>query len=285
MRVEKLNEQFGVRISQIDITSVSDYDAQHLRDLLYRHKLLYFVGCVVDDQQYVDFCQLFGDVWSERLMEGNNEKACTLGSESNIGRVSNSGGLLKSLEIDWHIDVNHRHSWLEGGVMPLRALKAAVMPAGDTSCNWTAWIDRGELYQRVVQHQLNHYFDGKVAKFGAPYPTSWSPVYRSAVSERDESKYLEVECVFTRELDGQQWGFVNSCDNPYYSDLYFKLKDIMWNECTMYKHWWSVNDIIVYDNYTTAHYRPGLQAVSEERTLHRVTMQNDRYKTKWQYEQ
>lgn len=268
MKVTNLRKHWVSIVEDIDCGNLDLDQRREVFKLFAQRKLVIFRDQHLSNQQLKSFCSTFGWVWdrSKEKYSGLNQSISTGHQDSFVELVSESG-LLKDGIIPWHVDLTHFPSQL----IPNRILYAVELegsPAG------TKFIDTIEGVKRLSSAK-QMYLSNAVALCKAPYDTPWDayvrrpalqwhPVHRdwALIADALFTVYLEHENEFSEQY------------NMSYKDWILETINEMQGIETTYTHNWQLNDLMVYDNWSTMHYRDAFQG---KRKLKRVTWDQNWY--------
>jgi taurine dioxygenase len=147
--------------------------------------------------------------------------------------------------------------------MPFRFLYCVKTADDETSV--TSWFDQCWLYNNIPE-DLRAYVETLEANFKAPYKTWWydNTIPFVLADPIDGKKAVSLQKMFFRHFKGL--GKVES------DAIVDQLLKIALAEENVYRHEWAVGDLILSNNYNTAHKREAM-LTKQERTLWRTTFQ------------
>lgn len=265
MKISKIKPHFGVDIDA-DATKFRNKDRETLVSLIAEYKVLRFRNQSFTADKLLRFSEILGQCWGsdDDGLIGNNEDRFCHPDNNRVVIVSNKKkGVLQDIEVDWHCDVSHRPWQRPGGTCPARALYAHKLPKDTTTP--TYWIDLEWLYDHCPK-ELRDDLEHRNAVYRAPYKTAWDHCERSLVLVDPVTgrKSLSVEKVFFKEIEG------------YSQEDFLKVKSQLLKLATKEENLivndWRKGDLIVSNNYNTAHRRPAF-VTKGERTLWRTSFQ------------
>lgn len=265
MIVTRIRPHFGADV-EVDIKQLGTTNRNELVQLLGEFKVLRFRQQFLSPEQFIAFSELFGECWgaSDDGLAGNNEQGRCLPGYPKITLVSNQAkGVLKDHDIIWHNDVSHRPWDRPGGTCPTRILYSVVLPKTDP-CP-THWFDQEWLYDHCPE-DIRDDLEERMATYKAPYDTAWEHCRKRLVLVNPITgrKSLVVDRLFLKGIDGYSHEkFVNTRN---------KLLQLAQHPDNVITNHWEVGDLIINNNYNTAHWRPSFKS-AEERTLWRSTFQ------------
>jgi len=265
MIVTRIRPHFGADV-EVDIKQLGPAHRNELVQLLGEHKVLRFRQQFLSPEQFITFSELFGECWGagDDGLQGNNEQGRCLEGYPKITLVSNQAkGVLRDHDIIWHNDVSHRPWEREGGTCPTRILYAVTLPKSDP-CP-THWLDQEWLYDHCPL-DIRDDLEERMATYKAPYTTAWEHCRKRIVQINPITgrKTLMVDRLFLKGIDGySNEKFVNTRN---------RLLQLAQHPDNVITNHWEVGDLVINNNYNTAHWRPSFKS-QEERTLWRSTFQ------------
>jgi alpha-ketoglutarate-dependent taurine dioxygenase len=245
LNTRELKPRIGTAVLADKATLLSGEHAQALRDLLEQRGVLVFPQIGFTDDEHVAFTETLGVFAAERT----GEKLYNVTLDAT---VNNSADYLKG-SLYWHIDGTMNH-------VPIRAslLASKVLPAdggGDTEfCNTYAAYDtlsdegKAELDGLTVMHSAWNtlfYFDPEpslkhlqaMMRVGdKELPLVWT--------HQSGRKSLVLGCTARHVVD---MDYVKS------AELLVRLREWSTQPEFVYRHQWSVGDLVIWDNTGTMH--------------------------------
>ena len=265
MKITHIKEKWVSEVTDVNCATLSDVEKTKVYNLFAEQKVLIFKDQKLNNSQLKDFCSIFGEVWdnSKETYSGLQQSVVS-GHEDNFVETVSEDGLLKSGVINWHVDLTHFPSQL----LPNRILYAVELegdPAG------TKFIDTVQGLH-LIDSSVKEFLQSAVAICKAPYKTPWnSPVRRPAIQWHPihNDFGLVADELFTQWIEGLEEG------TDYKQWIRSNVIDKMISDQTVYTHDWNLGDIVVYDNWSTIHYR---DAFVGKRKLKRVTWDQNWFK-------
>jgi|TARA_B110000503_G_C7101237_1_gene393865 taurine dioxygenase len=262
LKITSIKKNWISEVNDIDCGNLSNTEKEIVYDLYATQKVVIFKNQNLNNVQLKEFCSIFGNVWdsSKEKYSGLNQ-SINRGHEDNFVETVSESGLLQSGTIPWHIDLTHFPSQL----LPNRILYAIELEGEPTGTKFVDTIQGLHLIDNSVREFLKE----ATALCKAPYTTPWDCyVRRPAINWHPvHNDYgLVADELFTQWIDGLPEGtnyiewFRNNIINKMISDE------------TTYLHNWSIGDLVIYDNWSTIHYR---DAFIGKRKLKRVTWDQD----------
>lgn len=265
MKITRIKEKWVSEVTDVDCANLSDVEKTKVYNLFADQKVLIFKDQKLNNSQLKDFCSIFGTVWdnSKETYSGLQQSVVS-GHEDNFVETVSEDGLLKSGVINWHVDLTHFPSQL----LPNRILYAVELEGQPSGTKFIDTIQGLDL----IESNIKKFLESTVAICKAPYKTPWnSPVRRPALQWHPihNAFGLVADELFTQWLEGLDEG------TDYKQWFRSNVIDKMITEETLYTHEWNLGDIVVYDNYSTIHYR---DAFVGKRKLKRVTWDQNWFK-------
>jgi taurine dioxygenase len=265
----------GAEISGLRIDGSIDAPvAAALRDLLLRHKVLFFRDLDLTHEQHLTLARAWGDLEGHPVIKhvpGYPEILDIRGSE---GRVEDNAGNQRFQTLDkWHADVTFRAAPSMGAVLRAREIPKI---GGDT-----LWADAAAVYAglpdkvkariagRTATHDLLFDFGDRIeperrAAFAEEFPPQHHPIVRVHPETREQ--VLFVNASFTSRIDG--------IDEAESAELLGYLLDRFKVPEYQVRFRWSPNAVVIWDNRATQHY-PVADYWPARRKMERVTIRGD----------
>lgn len=274
LTLDPLGPSFGAEVVGLDLASVSDAQVGALRSALVAHKVLFFSGQHLSDDEQVDFGRRLGQLTTAHPVAAPLDAA-----HPEVYSIDSADPDFSFSDV-WHTDVTFMEQ------PPLASiLRAVELPptGGDTS-----WADSQLAYeslsspvQRLVDqldavhdgnrewgHYLKHGRGGRGNEWDGETVTELTPVIHPVVRVHPESgrKGLFVNPGFTSHIVG-----VSEAESRGILDLLYA--HITKPEHTI-RHRWHAGDLGVWDNRSTLHYAN--RDYSAQRVMRRITLAGDR---------
>jgi taurine dioxygenase len=272
LAVQPLGPSFGARVEGVDLAAASEADVAAVRQALVEHKVLFFPGQRLDADGQVALGGRLGEVTaSHPVREGLDD------AHPQIYAIDSYDGGFADI---WHTDVTFVKRPPLGSI-----LRAVELPAygGDTS-----WADLELAYSslsaplRALADQLVAVHDG--SKEWGYYLTQRR---QGQGSEWDGETFrrldpVEHPVVRVHPETGRKSLFVNPGFTTHVKDVSDAesrgLLDIFFAHLTkpehIVRHRWSVGDVAMWDNRSTAHYA-NRDYGDVRRVMHRITLRGD----------
>lgn len=262
MKVENLKNNWVSVITDVNCSQLSKDEEIEIYSLFAQRKVIIFKNQTLSNFELKQFASIFGNVWDNTTDLFNGlAQTNKWEQEDNFIELVSEEGILKNHKVDWHVDLTHFPSQL----IPNRLLYAVALE-GSTSA--TKFIDtvRG---LHLIDKDVRKFLQTATAYCKAPYETPWnSYVRRPALGWHPiHNDYgLIADGIFTKSISG----LPDDCN--YRSWVEENVITPMQSSETIYEHIWELNDIVVYDNWSTIHSRDQFNGT---RRLKRITWDQD----------
>lgn len=252
LEINKVSDKFGAAIDCSGL--VGNYQAfgQRLRDLLDEYQFLVLKDIQFSSlSEYVSFARVFGEPVKTVTKYKTDSEPC-VAIVSNAKTEGQPAGIVVPPYI-WHAD---------GYIMPkpycVTMLHAKKVPA---SGGETLFANTRSVYQELdleTQQQVEHLY--------AIYKCVIKdvPMVRHALVQRNKNTGIKSLYLNINELMG-----VSSLSKKDGKQLVAKLYEKITCKENTYKHKWSVNDLVIWDNFSTMH--AATEPPLEPRLLYRIT--------------
>ena len=261
--VEKLSDHIGVQIKHFDCSKKLDVvEVMKLNKIIQEHHFICFKNQKINEESLAQFTKNFGD------LEAYPEKNKTKGKIEifNVSNVSEDGEhlspndqrvILQKNNSRWHTDSSYRYfpsifSILYGQeTLPLDATGGQTQFSNMLLAYKSLPEDKKILLEPL--HQVHSYNDIRRLEPGLPeltqseksnFPPVTHPVIR-VHPDRDHQKSLYFTSNTSLEIGGM--GLEEG------RDLHKWLVDYISKEKFCYKHFWEINDLIMWDNRVLLH--------------------------------
>lgn len=261
MRVEKVTNALGAVVYELDFSRpISDAQKFELRAALVQHLVLVFPDQGLTPEQQVRAAQVFGPVVTHDFISGIRDRPEVLEIRREPSDAQNFGAV-------WHSDNSYLACPPLGAVLHAKALPSH---GGDT-----VWSNQYAAYEAmppalrafVVKARARHAY---APSFGDLDPASdlaaevEHPLVRiHPISGRASLFYSGPSTVGIAGLDDLHWRRLRPV-----LEHYATAQDIC------FRHRWTLNDLVVWDNRCTMH-RAYDDYRGERRLMHRVTIGGD----------
>ena len=275
--VERLSPAVGARVHGVDCKGVSSDDWASILAAFHAHHLLVFPNQTLSASDHAEFMERFGalDIHPQEL-----SARTTLALEENpkIELMLNKPGNFGPRAAVWHTDVTFR-----GQPPAVTSLYGLETPVGCADTIWTsnrAVFDAcTPSFQQLLRGLNVVHATAFVMKRGGnsydptresdPRKQSLEAQYREPVVHpmvhRHEAGFetLYINPGFVSHIEG--WSKTES--DALLGYLYAQAMDHRY----MYRHRWSRNDLVVWDNRCTMHYGVNDYGEQDQRRMHRTT--------------
>jgi alpha-ketoglutarate-dependent taurine dioxygenase len=272
LTLDRLGPSFGAEVIGLDLRAASDAQVAAVRDALVTHKVLFFRGQDLTDDDQVELGRRIGALTpAHPVMSGIDE------AHPEVFSIDSADPDFAFSDV-WHTDVTFMERPPLGSL-----LRAVELPpyGGDTS-----WVDSQLAYeslsapvQRLVDgltavhdgnREYGHYLKrhGNIGnEWDGEQVTELVPVEHPVVRVHPETgrRGLFVNPGFTSHVVG-----VSDAESRGILDLLYA--HLTKPEHTI-RHRWQVGDLGIWDNRSTSHYAN--RDYTEKRVMHRITLQGD----------
>jgi taurine dioxygenase len=278
MTPKPLSDALGAEISGIDVRGLDDSEFDRLRDIFHDNLVLVVKDQKLSPAEQTDFAARFGDIQyhisPEYLMDGQPE-VMILSNEIENGK--NVG--IPDAGSDPHSD--HSYVDVPTAYTMLYALKVPK-DGGDTE--WTNMIAAYEALSDEMKERLDgligiHSFnrlrnprmtvgdrhgDGQDYYKRSP-PDAFHPIVRTHPATGRKALYISPRfTIGIRDMDDAE-------AQPLLDELFAHIAQRQF----IYRHRWTVGDLLMWDNRTTLHLALGGVPKGQARRMHRVTVQGE----------
>lgn len=279
IQIVEIKAPFGVEI-KIDLSNpLSDSQKNILKELLYQYKVLVIKNLLLDDSKFQYLASLFGEFF---VAQQNNPSLGSKDSDSSIVVVGNKAdefefSYLGSQEVLPHSD----HQWLE------KPSSASLLYAIDIElgASPTIWYDMAKIYADLSQEVKNEIQHLKII--------TYNPFYRpfGSVSAKYVNKDIDIPdgetyahpLVRTHPFTGVKSLYLHQAYEMEFTSLAIDkgecLMELLHREMDQslykYEHKWQNNDVVIWDNSSTVHYRPMFDK-NIRRVLKRISLKGEK---------
>ena len=284
MQITKIFNNWG-NIITTGYDDIMNVDTDYLTDLLINRNLLLFRGLTrnLTDDQYYDFGQKFGKVWTLEeyqkpyIVKGRDKTLNINNPDKPVSYFQTQNNIFGNNHMLYHADMPHINELSYPG----RLLYMIDNPSGGT----TTWLNLEEGWRQLSQNQKDKYQDLEVVNHDMYvvetrmeiFPFTKTNPKTGKISPRLNCWYWgkkkdgndSLGWIHHIRRDGQDLNFTES--SKIITNLYTELESM--ND-TVYCHEWIEGDIIVYDNWFNVHKRDPIPVNNNEprqRLLKRLT--------------
>lgn len=277
-QLDTLSPTFGAKISGVDLCEPVDQEtADGLIDHLIKYRLLVLPGQDLDYADHIRFSRLFGQLDTYPVAQYVVPEHPEILIISNIFKDGKPIGLYDGDEQEeWHTD----YSWKEQ-MSSASLLYSSVAPSegGDTvfSDTTAAYDDLADAVKRRIDglravHSMAHLVDEEVRINPHKSPLT--------AQEREKCPDVAHSLVRVHPVTGRRSLLLGSMIisgivglSPAESaQLLKELHDHATADKYIYRHHWSVGDLVIWDNRATMHTRTPCDHLRHQRLLYRTTV-------------
>ena len=265
MKMSPLTDSFGVRIEGVNLSQPLDEATfQGLRTLWMEHRVAVISNQELDDDQLIKFTERFGPLFVHA-----QTSLLTTGNRKEVMELSNLDGVSRPVdyELDWHTDQTYTPQPVFGTI-----LYGIVAPQVGGQ---TLFSDLAGAYDNLPD-ELRQQVEGATAVYSAePRPQ----VRDTPLNEEEKARildcthplvrthpYLKRKAVYLSPLHIKTIGALSEDDSL---DLLRQLTIHATSDTHIYRHTWSVGDLVMWDNTSVMHSRTPMPA-GEKRYLKRT---------------
>lgn len=277
-----LTDKLGRQADGVDLRQVlSEADFETLEHEFNLHGVMVIRGQKLDPQQHVALSRRFGElevhVLTQYLLPGTPEILVI----SNIREDGKPIGVSDAGQY-WHTDLSYMKSPSRCSLLYAREIPA---PDGDVTYGDTCFVNTAAAYGDLPS-ELKESLEGKTARHA--YERRYAALAKNNAGNRPEltadqvSKVPEVihPVIRTHPVTGRKSIYVNEGFTVEIlgvpaseSDALLKM---LCAHCTqekyMYRHQWSVGDLLLWDNCTVQHLAVADYTPAQPRKMHRTTV-------------
>jgi len=250
MKTRALKSDYGIEISDVDVTQASKTTLEEIVRLLNAHGAIVVKNQDLTPRQLVEFTKLFGKP------ANNPRKEFTVPGEPDVFLISNKivdGKPIGDLDAGsgWHFDMPYERL---PGFCTLLYAQEVPDEGSDTLLAdlCAAWDDlsddrKEELRDLVVHHSYAQLASLKGTKLTAEHRKMLPDVFHPLIRKHPYNGRLAL-----RPCAGGSKGILGLA-NPDGIDLLKELVAFVTQEKYIYAHKWQVGDLLVWDNNCTLH--------------------------------
>ena len=250
MEVKQISAALGAEITNVDLAQISDDQVEEVKSLLTEHKVIFFPGQKLSQDEHVEYGAKFGE------LEGHpNLKNKTVTHPKIFELAASSGGIAD----EWHTDITFQDS---PAIMSVLHMVKCPELGGDTM-----WSNLNAAYE-ALSDPIKDLCEGITAlhdarPHGKPEKTAIHPVVR--LHPISGKKVLYVNEHFTRRIVEMN---IEESDML----LSYLTKWVTRPQFTV-RYQWTPGTIAMWDNRSTQHYV--VNDFVGERIIQRVTIMGD----------
>ena len=268
--IEELSPALGAEITGVDLREpVGDADREAIRDAWYEYHMVVFPGQILDDDEHLRVCGIFGEIQPERLNPH-------LADDENPGVhfVSNirEDGILPHGDIVFHMDQMQYDK-------PSQAMSLCGIEI--PSSGGETKFSNGHMAYDALPDDVKQRLQGLRAENAYLY---YSPNMMRKVTAREEEAPRAIHPVVrTHPVTCRKAIYVNrllsdriiGMDEAESDDLLEMLFLQIEQDRFIYEHTWRVGDVIIWDNRSLLHARNTYDSENERRQLRRIAIVGD----------
>ena len=274
MKIQKLNQYFGAKINEINLSDFTSYMYDDIKRLLIDFGVLVFENQKLNESDHLKFSKLWGKLQVHVLNQYNNRSNPEFFILSNFidgkpkGEIPDPGAAI------WHTD----GSWSKnrGLVTILYSLKIPPIGGNTLFCDMKNAINlvNIDLLEKIenfpIIHDLNYsrtltkavnQMTEEQKKIAPPVKQN---IYRKIPENNTKCIYLGEHASHIENLDVEEGRKIIQTIN--------KMATINEN---IYDHVWSENQIVMWDNRRVMHKATNFEIMKYERTIRRTTTTGD----------
>lgn len=267
LTMHRLTSCIGAVVEGVQLASIGDDDADAIRAALNEHGVLVFPRQDMTREQQVDATARFGAVHGHPVPE------FLFGAADPVAVVENDGDKLPQDDQQFHVDYSFSTQ-----VPDLAVLHAEVLPpkGGDTM-----WSNVGAAYD-ALSPRMRSFLDGLTARHDAGDKFWWE--MRRTLGEEPSERAREHfqgnshPIVCAHPMTGRKLLFVNPGYTVAINELSRSESDgvlgllfaQLHNPAFHFRHRWSDDDVVMWDEHLTTHMGP-FDFAPHHRRLTRVT--------------
>lgn len=266
----------GLEISNIDLREkIYQNQLSVIKDQLFTYKVLVFKNQFITDEIHKNILLNFGELF---VLDSNNP---SLGSQDNKDSLIVVGNQATEYKIAYlgaqEVLPHSDHQWLEkpSSISALYAVDIAKKASP------TIWYDMEDAYEGLSEELKRRIQDLKIITYN-PFYRPFGSVQSKYVNRMIDIPPGEIYAhplVRTHPYTGKKILYMNLAyeiefEGLSYADgyaLYTILIQHIESTVNKYQHNWSNNDLVIWDNMSTLHYRPSFGS-QIRRVLKRVSV-------------
>ncbi len=263
LKVTPLSSVLGARVEGLDLARDAQENAEQLRELLWRHMVVVFPNQPLGEAEQQALLSVFGPLQPHPVLArfGDDRTVFFVGEDQVRPLEDGTSGTSYQTEFDeWHSDYTFASS-----LPAVASLRAEVLPetGGDTTwANMALAFDRlsGRMQEILRGMTATHWF-GELFVQNFPFADRGEGALEKF---RDDFKPVRHPVVVEHQPTGRPALFVNPVYtvridqlSPRESDAILRfLFSHMTAAPLLYKHRWSRDDLVIWDEQLTTHLAP-----------------------------
>lgn len=263
--------RFGVEVSGLDLSNVSDSGMEEIRKLLLEEKLVVFRGQNLSEADQIAFTSFFGKpdmAWDNRNRSQDSPEVQIISNTYKGGGYHYDRRRLMSTVRYWHADTSFLQDFTRYTFL---SIKVVPEKFGETH-----FLHTGLAYLALEQEIKLSLKDAMVVH---SFDFLFGELLRQRNDEREEDVPDVLHPLFMDDENGKTFIYMSELSmkqlQGFDQDLGNKLLTQICEHCKLsefrYDHKWRQGDFLVWDNLGIAH-RGGFADPEHPRVLHRTTV-------------
>jgi taurine dioxygenase len=280
LKIRPLHPALGAEVTGVDLArplSPEIFEAIHQAWM--QHLVLIFPRQAISDAQQIDFARQFGDLEVHHQDIIRSKSAPEIFSVSNVdddGKLMDPGHKSVaqiSLAQRWHTDSSFR---------PVPSMGSILHGLEVTAEGGQTWFTNMYNAFDALSEDQRQKIDGRKARHDFGHMATLAPIKPLSASEREAMPPVWQPMVRRHPVTGRKSLFIspiynNAVEGMADNDaiaLIAELAEFAGSDAFVYRHTWSADDIVMWDNRCTMHqvtpYDLGVR-----RVMHRATVMGD----------
>ncbi len=252
IEVTALPAALGATVEALDVNRLDDDMATELREALWAHKVLFFPGIHLSDEQQVALGSVFGELAAVSNDDTDHRRHETVDDEGRILVLDSSNPYSRANF--WHTDVTFARNPPLGSLL---SMKVSPSSGGDTM-----WANTQAAYEGLSA-PVKAVIEGLTARHGRTGLTEFTDHPVVTIHPETGKQVLFVNRGWTSSLNG-----LSNLESTHLLDLLCAHMEqpeytVRWS--------WSTGDAALWDNRCTMHYALADYG-TDQRRIHRVTI-------------
>ena len=274
MEIKLLSGALGAEIKGIDLKDTSDKNFKIINDLLLEHKVIFFRGQILSQEQHIALAEKFGPLETHAYVKGLDEYP-------EIVRIIKAEDEKNQWGENWHSDVSYNYKPTKAVI--LKSIK--IPPVGGDTC-----FSNMELAWDTLDEKIKEKVKDKKAihnSLGAEFFIDDYKKMKGNKKKNYDSYENEHPIVRTHPETGKKILFVNwtytkkivGLDKEESDEILNKIFDHQARLDLSCRFTWTENAIAIWDNRSVIHYAiadffPG-RSLGHERIMDRIAVEGD----------
>lgn len=285
MEIRKFDAPLGAEVIGIDLRKpVNDADFAQIAEAFYDNGILVFRDQQLTEREHIDFSRKFGELEVLKMYEQYlNPTHPEIFVVSNMVENGRPLGLPDAGRV-WHTDVSYKAEPSMGSLLYARKVPTRDGEArGDTMfANTIEAFDTlsEDMKKKLSRCTATHKVDEK--RYTTNQRTNQARGERAGLTEEQRNLIQDIHhpVIRTHPVTGRKCLYVNELFTTAIDGLDQEESDALLEQlCAhatdprfVYRHNWSVGDLLMWDNCSTQHLAIGDYAPHEHRLMHRTTV-------------